>query len=266
MAAADHGPRLVGRYVWSGWVAQTRRSARAPRRRREAEGSALLPVLLLMLLFSAVALGLSIVIRVEIAVADRFVQSAESLYAAEAGLGAALAELRVLTDWSPVLGGMHRSPLSEGAFSGSKAVPRGGEVMICCTPQSAAGRLAADTAASPLPARRAVQWQPFLWATLQALAPADPPSRFFLVVWVADDETDGDADTRIDANGVVIVRAEALAPGGLRRMVEAYVARASSDTEAAGKEPDEEEPEDDLAGELPGGPPGLRILAWREVR
>ncbi len=213
-------------------------------------GSALLPVLLLMLLFSAVALGLAVVVRIEIAVADRFVHAAEALHAAEAGLTAALSELRGLPDWTSVLDGTRRSAHAEGAFSGVKAVPRGGEVALCCGPESAAGRLAADTAASPLPARRALRWQPFLWTTFDSLVPADPPSRLLLVVWVADDETDGDADTTGDTNGAILVRAEALAPDGLRRIVEAYIGRVPAD---AGEEP-------------PPETAAVQVLSWHEVR
>jgi hypothetical protein len=228
--------------------------------RREPEGgSALLPVMLMMFLFSAIALGASVVIRVEISVADRFRQSAEALYAADAGLAGVLAELRTLPGWTPVLDGSRRSGLSQGIFSGSKAVPGGGVVLICCGPQSAADRLASDTRLSPLPARRSVQWRPFLWTTLDALAPSEPPSRFFIVVWVADDEADGDGDGSTDENGIVIVRSEALEPNGLRRIVEAYVARPPEN--ASEQERAAEEPEAGTAVR-----PAVDILRWREVR
>lgn len=224
---------------------------------RNEHGSALLPVLLLMLLFSAAAIGMSIVIRVELIIASRFVQSAEALYAAEAGLAAALAELRDLPDWTPVLDGARPSVRSDGVFSGTKTVPGGGTVLTCCGPQSAASRLTSDTAASPLPARRSVQWQPFLWAAFQSLVPADPPSRLFLVVWVADDEEDGDGNATVDGNGVIIVRAEAIEPGGLRRIVEAYAARRLAAPPAFGEEED---------AEPVAGIPAVAIQAWREVR
>jgi hypothetical protein len=213
-------------------------------------GSVLLPVLLFMLLLSAIALGLATVVRIEIAIADRFLHAAEGLYAADAGLSVALSELRELTDWTPVLDGSARSAHAQGAFSGGKTVPGGGQVVVCCGPESAAARLAAETAASPLPARRSLQWQPFLWSAVQSLAPSEPASRLFLVVWVADDEADDDTHISIDANGVLIVRAEALAPDGLRRVVEAYIAR----------RPPAGDGED-----VPHGQ-GVHVVAWREVR
>jgi hypothetical protein len=50
---------------------------------------------------------------------------------------------------------------------------------------------------------------------------------------------------------VVVVRAEASAPDGLRRVVEAYI----------GRRPREPEGED-----MAPGTPAVQVLAWREVR
>ena len=47
-------------------------------------GSALLPVMLLMFLFSAIAIGMVVVVRVETTVAARFVQATQALHAADA--------------------------------------------------------------------------------------------------------------------------------------------------------------------------------------
>jgi hypothetical protein len=199
-----------------------------------------------MVLFSAVALGLAVVIRVEVAVAERFVQAADALYAADAALAVVLSELRGVPDWSLVLSGAHTSPGAQGPFGGSPLVPGGGHVAVCCGAQSAAGRLTAETAASPLPARRSVQWRPFFWSTAHALMPSSLPSRLYLVVWVADDEMDDEADTTVDGNGVIIVRAEAVAPDGLRRAVEAYIGRSAAEDGNGGHH--------------------VRVLGWREVR
>ena len=206
----------------------------------------MLTVMLLMFLFSAVVLGASAVVRVEITVADRFRGAAEALYAAEAALASTVGELRALAPWDPVLDGTRRSARSRGAFAGDHALPGGGVVSVCCGPQSATGRLARDTALSPLPARRGVQWQPFLWTAEASLLPVGASSRRFLIVWVADDEDDGDGSTGIDTNGIVLVRAEALEPGGLRRIVEAYVQRP--------------------AGVIPPAAGAVAIFGWREVR
>jgi hypothetical protein len=67
------------------------------------------------------------------------------------------------------------------------------------------------------------------------------------VVFVEDDEEDGDADGTTDRNGMVLVRAETVRPDGVRRVVEGLVARESGDPAL-------------------GVPDRIRILRWREVR
>ena len=220
----------------------------------DASGSALLSVLLLMFLFSAIAFGAVLVIRVEITISDRYRQAGQALYAADAGLAITGAELRALSSWTPVLSGLQPSALSEGAFTGPRNLPGGGSVILCCGAGSVSDRLATATRVSPLPARRAVQWRPFLWAPFGSLAPEDPALPVFLVVWVADDEEDGDGVATVDANGVVLVRAEAVGRGGLSRTVEAFVAR----------RPDSAQPPE--SGFVAATPPAIGLLRWREVR
>jgi hypothetical protein len=207
-----------------------------------------------MFLLSAIAIGAATVVRVEILVADRYRQSAEAFFAADAALQSTLAELRTIADWTPVVAGTVASSLSDGAFTGSKGIPGSGAVEVCCGPQSAAGRLAAETTLAPVPARRSVAWRPFLWTTMNALAPRNPPSRVYVVAWVANDERDP-AGSVGDTNHTVIIRAEAIEAAGYRRSVEALVARQPPGT-APPPTPAEE------AARLMA----VGILRWREVR
>jgi hypothetical protein len=213
---------------------------------RTETGSALLMVLTLTFLFSALAIGTSTVLQVEITVAGRFRDGAEALYVADAGVALAVAELRGLGDWAPVLQGAIRSRLARGAFAGAAPVG-GGTVLLCCTGDSVAARLARESAANPVPARRTLDWQPFLWAAWDTLVPQARPPHLLLLVFIEDDEEDGDGVGGTDLNGVVVVRSEAVRPDGLRRVVEALIAR---------------EP----ANEARGVPDRVRILRWREVR
>lgn len=225
----------------------------------QQSGSALLPVLLLMFLFSAIALGAAFVVRTELLVQDRFRQAAEGFYAAEAGLAYTLAELRGLADWTPVVDGSRTSGASLGSVSGEKQVA-GGTVLVCCGAESSAERLARETLTSPSAARRTVRWRPFLWAPLPGLVPGAAPDGFFVTVWVADDEADGDGNPDTDLNDRVIVRAEAVQPDGLRRTVEAYAVRLlTSDPGGDGEGGAEGE-------EPPPGAAALGIVSWREVR
>jgi len=212
------------------------------------QGGALLPVLLIMLLFSAIAVGASIVVRTEVSVSARYRRASEALYAADAGLSVALSNLRDLPSWTPALDGTASSPLSQGLFQGSRAVPGGGAVLLCCGPGSVSDRIASDSRLSPVPARRALVWQPYLWSSLDAITGGAQPSGLFVAVFVADDEQDdGDGDPRRDVNGVVTVRAEAVEPNGVHRTVEALIRR---------RDP----------GPAAGPRPAIGMLRWREIR
>ena len=107
-------------------------------------------------------------------------------------------------------------------------------------------RLARESASSAVPARRTLAWHPYLWSSWNALVGEPGTGQFFLIALLRDDEEDGDRDEATDLNGVVVVRSEAIRPDGLRRAVEALVAREAGD---------------------PGRHPGsVRVLRWREVR
>jgi hypothetical protein len=156
-----------------------------------------------------------------------------------------LAELRTQPNWTPTLNGERHSPLSDGLFAGSGRVAGGGAVLLCCGRGSVADRLTNESRLSPTPGRRALVWQPYLWVSVDAFIPANPPARLYLVVSIEDDEEDGDGDGRVDANGTVVVRSEAIDPGGVNRAVEALVARRP------------------IAG---GGATAVGMLRWREIR
>jgi len=215
--------------------------------RNDQRGSALLPVMLLMFLFSAIAIGMVVVVRVETSVATRFVQATQALYAAEAAVAVVVSELRTLTDWTPVLAGTAPSALSDGAFAGRKALPNGGSIVLCCGPDSISGRLDREVPLAGAVARRSLQWRPYLWSPLAALLPGGPPTSLYLVIFMQDDEGDPDGSGWTDLNRRVVVRAEAVQPDGLRRAVEVLIER---------------EPGDPLRGLAPA----VRLLRWREVR
>jgi hypothetical protein len=203
--------------------------------------------MLLMFLFSAIAIGMVVVVRIETFVAMRFVQATQALDAADAGVAVALSELRAMGDWTPVLAGAVQSSRSDGVFGGWKNLAGGGSVALCCGSSSVAGRLAAESAVSGAMPRRTLPWRPFLWSPLIELLPGSPPGSLYLVVFVEDDEDEEDGNGSADVNGRVVVRAEAVQPDGLRRAVEALVER---------------EPGDPLRGLAPA----VRLLRWREVR
>jgi hypothetical protein len=209
-------------------------------------GSALLIVLTLTFLFSALMIGTSTVVGVEMTVTGRYRDGIEALYIAEGGLAVVLAELRGLPDWSPLLGGALPSSASQGPLPGSASVA-GGTVFLCCGGRSVVERLARESASSAVPARRTLTWRPYLWSSWNSLVGEPGAGQFFLIALLQDDEEDGDQDEATDLNGVVVVRSEAIRPDGLRRAVEALVAREPGDPGH-------------------GIPASVRVFRWREVR
>ena len=109
--------------------------------RLEEAGSALLIVLTLTFLFSALMIGTTTVVGVETTVSSRYRDGVEALYIADAGLAVVLADLRGLPDWSPLPGGGLPSSASQGPFAGSASVA-GGTVFLCCGGRSVFERLA----------------------------------------------------------------------------------------------------------------------------
>ena len=163
----------------SSWLPPCRRKTDTG---REEAGSALLIVLTLTFLFSALAIGTTTVVSLEAVVSGRFKDGVEALYVADAGLALVAAELRELPDWTPVLQGAIRSGLSRGPFLGSAAVA-GGTVFLCCGGVSVGARLARESAVDPVPARRGLAWRPYLWSAWDAVVPQPQPGQLFLVVF-----------------------------------------------------------------------------------
>lgn len=187
-------------------------------------GSALAVVLLITALFSAIVLGAALVARFEMLVSRRYLAASAAFHAADAGLDAAIAELRGLPAWTAVVAGERAAAANGGAFPGTVRL-RGGTVAVCCGPASMSGRLEADTQRSPRPVRRALRWRPFLWNSLEVLSGSTDPASTFVVVWIANDEADLAGAASADFNDTVLVRSEAAAPNGVRRAVEAVVGR-----------------------------------------
>ena len=215
-------------------------------RRFNETGSAVLIVLTLTFLFFALMIGTATVVGVETTVTSRYRDGIEAVYIADAGLAVVLAELRGVPDWTAVLGGALPSSASQGTFTGSASVA-GGTVFLCCGARSVFARLAHESASSAVPARRTLAWHPYLWSPWNSLVGQAWAGRFFLVALLQDDEDDGDSDGATDLNGVVVVRSEAIRPDGLRRSVEALVAREPGDPGH-------------------GIPASVRVLRWGEVR
>jgi hypothetical protein len=234
-------------------------------------GSALLLAItatVLMLVFGA---ALVLVTTTETRIASRFAGGVETLYAAEAVLDRALLDLFALQDWDAALTGAATSTFADGPPAGRRTI---GDTTIdvealtnqlrCGRPACGAAEIAAVTAARPW-GHNNPRWQLFAWGPVSALAPALQARDVYVLVWVGDDPGETDGDPLRDAAAedrpggwTLSLAAQAVGPGGLRRMLEATVTRTTP------------VPPPEAGGPLPppaaAGPGPSRVLAWREVR
>jgi hypothetical protein len=206
-------------------------------------GTALIIAITLALFVVAIGAAVSIASRTETLIAASFRESRELLYAAEGAVALAIRDLDLAPDWSAVLSGAAASSFTDGASIGSRTLPGGTVLTLCCS----GGSVTADVQQRAHDGRDwgadTPQWQIFAWGPSAAWLPAGRiQSPIYVIVWVADDPPDGDGNPAADTNGVVELHAQALGVNGGRRVVQVLLERP------------------------PASPPGLRVRSWREIR
>ena len=225
-------------------------------------GSALVIVLAALVGLSTLGAALTLTTATEVGVAVNFRAMNEALYAAEAVLERAIADLPAL-DWNQVLDGSARSTFVDGPPAGLR---RAGDspidlslllnVLNCekATTCSIA-EMNAVSAQRPWGVNNP-RWQAFAYGPIADLLPGRAvASAYYGLVVVADDPSDSDDDPLHDGStasnpgsGVIALRAYAFGPRAARRVIAATVARSSD----------------------PAAPPVLpapaRMVSWREIR
>ena len=215
---------------------------------RNERGLGLVVALVLIVLVSGLAAAVVIVSRTETLVAANFRSAREALYAAEGGAAQVLRDLGATADWNGVLAASIPSAFTDGAAIGSRVLPGGDTVTLCCGPGSLSGDVQVRADGGRLWDADTPRWTLFAWGPVSAWRPSGAVrSPFYVVAWVSDDPADGDGDPSADNNGVLRIHAQALGPQGARRIVEAVVHRPS-------------------IGSPPSPAPGVRLVSWREVR
>ena len=211
----------------------------------------------------ALGLSLALTTTVEVGIAANQRDGVQILHAVDAALERALADLAG-ADWDAVLAGAVISPFHDGA--GAVTLPDGRSLNVGqetnrlrCGSAAACGDVAMDRVTAERPwGRNNPRWTVFACGPLDDLLPdASLAVRAYLVVWVADDPSendaqplrDGGAPAVVDAanrvnpgGGALWLHAQAYGPSGARRTVEVVVERD------------------------PRWPPTqLRLRVWREV-
>jgi hypothetical protein len=231
-------------------------------------GVALIIAITAMTLMLSLGGALILLSSSETAIAANFRAAHEAIYAADAVMERALADLGRVPDWTPVLDGSVQSSFTDGSPSGTRTLVDGStidlaEITNLANCQKAAGCSAADVAATtterPWGANNP-RWALYAHGALADMLGAQSiHSGFYVVAFVGDDPSENDGDPLLDgfsvAGGpnpgkeVVIVRAEAFGPRNAHKVLEATVGRL------------------ELPPTTPGEPISteLRVLSWRQL-
>jgi hypothetical protein len=202
-------------------------------------GAALVIALLTALLLSAIAIALVTVTTTETLIGAAHRHALEAAHGADASLERAIHDLAALPDWSVVLATPPGNVMSSFVDGLSSAVAPDGRALDLS--RLTADRQRESDARDGVFGADSPVWRLYAHAALRDLLPPNQITLpLYLVSWVADDGEDGDGDPQVDANGRVLVRAEAFGSGGARRAIEAAVDRSPNGT--------------------------LRVSVWREVR
>jgi hypothetical protein len=217
--AARNSVRGVGSRVW------------AP---RSDAGIALFVVVISLALFLAVTAGLVLMSSMEMRMAGAERARHAVRGAAEVALERALQELAIAADLNEILAGSVRSGVA-GADLAPDVAEWGALDLSALT-----DGLQRETVAANQWGADGQVWRLFGYAPLDVLLDAAGPgasgaggsaggsvagSAFYTVAWVSDDPADGDGNPSADANGRVMVWAEAFGPFRSRQALVATVRR-----------------------------------------
>ena len=198
------------------------------------DGSALIIALMAMMLLTALGAAVVMVSTTETRISGNYRDSQEALYAADAAVERVVQDLLLIPRWNDILNGTAQSDFSTGAMTSVINLPAGRTMTLCCGPNTATGQLQTDTDTLNLWGPNNPQWKLFAWGPLDSLLPNNQiDSPMYVAVWVADDPADGtggvvDGDPLSAVNGTLTLHAEAIGPGGTRKVIEVTVARTSS--------------------------------------
>lgn len=190
----------------------------------DENGTALIIALMATMLLSALGAAVIMVSRTETAIANNYRNSQEALYAADAAIDRVVQDLLMVPRWNDILAGTTQSGFIDGASTAAKTLPGGGIITLT----SATTELQTNTDTANLWGANNPQWKLFAWGPLSEIANQvviDSP--MYVAVWVADDPAETDDNPLADVNGTLTLHAEAIGPGGTRKVIEVTVARTS---------------------------------------
>ena len=192
---------------------------------RNERGAAVIVALLVMVLLATIGAALVTLTTTESLIAASHRHGAEAASGAEAALERAVHDLSLIPDWSAALTAEPANVVA--SFSETSAVasmPDGRTVAVATL--TAERQRDGDVRAGPAVfGVDAPRWRLFAHAAASRMFGPGPDPPLYVLVWIADDGWDGDGAPDRDANGSVVLHAEAFGARGARRAVEAAVRR-----------------------------------------
>jgi hypothetical protein len=189
------------------------------------QGTALIVALMSMLLLTALGAAVVMIGNTESMISSNYKNNTEALYAADAAIERVVQDLLLVPRWDDILSGVTKSSFIDGSETGLKDLPGGGTIQL----NLATSQLQLDTDTANLWGTNNPNWKLYAWGPLSTMLPGDQiDSPMYVAVWVADDPAETDNNPLADTNGTLTVHAEAIGPGGTRKVVEITVARTSS--------------------------------------
>lgn len=237
----------------------------------EDRGAALLLVLIVLALLTALGVSLVLLGDTDVRIASTYEAGSVTFYAADAAIEWAAQDLQALPSGSDALSGVARSTFSD----------------LTHQPILASGvRLDLDAITAQLQAQAnstvgigpdTPVWRLFAWGPFANMVGEDPATtRTYVAAWIADDVSDADGNPSADQNGIVTIHAEAFGLVGTRRIIEATLAWrplpgsywlvGTEPTGTAGSGVTGVPSGAAKTVSLSTGPMGVMLLEWREVR
>jgi hypothetical protein len=228
-------------------------------------GVALMLALMSMTMMMALGTALILTTNTELRITRNFAAASEAIYAADAALERAIADIADIHDWNALLDGSARSTFVDGRPVGVKTLADGrpfnlDEALNVANCQRTMP--CSDDDMNKVTSERPwglnnPRWSLFAWGALNSLTPGSVNSPFYVIVMVGDDAAECDNDPLVDGGppvppcsedsstnpgaAVISLRSEAFGPFGTHKVIEATVARAAAKA-------------------------GVRMLSWREAR
>lgn len=197
-------------------------------------GVALIVALLSMLLLSALGIGLMMTTMTETMISANYRDSGEALYAADAGIERVMQDLLTVPDWDRLISGAVRTSFTDGADPGDRDLPDGSSIDLVAATNMLNCNKIGDCTDAEMDAWSAERpwsdnnprWQLIGYSPIADIIETGTVlSSLYVAVWIADDQAETDGDPATDANGVLLMRAQAFGTNGASSVVEVTLGR-----------------------------------------